>query len=94
MGIQKYVRLNHIDGFLGPADPAPAYDAKQMCGTIYLASVNFQCQPSSQQPGWSHVTGVRVYSRVPAADAGLLPLPEQDLVWSPSGYLGLWRLQP
>jgi hypothetical protein len=31
---------------------------------------------------------------VPAADAGLLPLPEQDLVWSPSGYLGLWRLQP
>ena len=92
MGIEKYVRENHIDGFVGPEVPLFPVDPEQMCNKLYNSSVSFQCVPAPGESGRLEVNAVNVYSRVPAAYAGTLQLPKSQLVWSTKDYVSVWRL--
>ena len=92
MGIEKFVRANHIDAFVGPETPLAPYDYGQMCNKIYLSSVSFDCVPVPGEPGHLEIKGVSVYSRVPAAYAGTLQLPKSQLVWATKDYVSVWRL--
>lgn len=94
MGIEKFVRVNHIDGFVGPETPLAPYDYGQMCNKLYLASVSFQCNPIPAEPGRLEISSVSVYARVPAAYAGTLQLPKSQLVWTTKNYVSVWRLTP
>jgi hypothetical protein len=94
MGIEKFVRLNHVDGFVGPETPLAPYDYGQMCGKLYLSSVSFQCDPIPGEPGRLEISSVSVYARVPAAYAGTLQLPKSQLIWTTKDYVSVWKLTP
>jgi hypothetical protein len=94
MGIEKFVRVNHVDGFVGPETPLAPYDYGQMCNKLYLSSVSFQCAPVPGEPGRLEINAVSVYARVPAAYAGTLQLPKSQLIWATKDYVSVWKLTP
>ncbi len=93
MGVEKYMRVNHIDGFIGPAVPLMDSSYKEVCSKIYLSSVQFECAPAPAEPGLFDISGAIVYSRVPAANAGTLRLSDSELVWTARGYVSVWKLK-
>ena len=92
MGIERWARENHVDGFIGPSVPMDQGRFTEMCSRIYLSTEQFHC-PLLARRGEYGVSGVDIYSRVPAARAGTLPLNDRDIIWTtPGGGVSVWRL--
>jgi hypothetical protein len=94
MGIEEYVRVNRIDGLIGPGIPLSNAYHDQMCDKIYLSSVSFQCIPSVKEPGRFDISGASIYARVPAAYAGTLALADKNIIWTSRDYVSVWKLHP
>lgn len=91
-GVDAVVREDHIDGFIGPPVPFDEADAKEYCEKIFLSSVELKCVADG--PGRWQVTGAEIYSRVPNVSAGNLQLDRNQLVWSESKRVAVWRIHP
>ena len=94
MGINEYVRVNHIEAFVGPVTPLSALGYQELCTKLFLSTEIFQCTPRRGDPSRFDITGVNVYSRVPAVFAGTLQLPPSQLIWSTDRFVSVWKLTP
>lgn len=94
-GIQSFIRQDKIDGFAGPTVPFDAWGQRTYCGQLFLESTKYTCEPWTPgphgEPQWM-ITGVEVYSRLPLAPAGYIPLPPSQIVWTGKNYLTVWRI--
>jgi hypothetical protein len=91
---EQYVRANHVDGFLGPANPITQQQYDQMCHKLFLGVVDFHCTPSAAVAGDYDVSGVDIYSRVPAKLSGTLPLSNDEIIWTETDRISVWKLKP
>jgi hypothetical protein len=94
-GIGDFIRKDHIDGFAGPTVPFDQWAKDTYCGHLFLESTKYTCEPWTKgpqgEPQWM-ITGVEVYSRLPLAPAGYIPLPPSNIVWTGQNYLTVWRI--
>lgn len=94
-GIGDFIRKDHIDGFAGPTVPFDKWAKDTYCGHLFLESTKYTCEPWTNgpqgEPRWM-ITGVEVYSRLPLAPAGYIPLPPSNIVWTGQNYLTVWRI--
>ncbi len=96
-GIRDFIRKDGIDGFAGPTVPFDEWGERTYCGQLFLESTKFICEPWEKgphgEPQWM-ITGVEVYSRLPLAPAGYIPLPPSNIVWTGKNYLTIWKIPP
>lgn len=94
-GIWRFIRQDHVDGFAGPNVPFDAWGKRTYCGQLFLESSRYTCEPWTPgphgEPQWM-ITGVEVYSRLPLAPAGYIPLRPSQIVWTGKNYLTIWRI--
>jgi hypothetical protein len=94
-GIAAFIRNNQIDGFAGPTVPLDEAGRRTYCGQLFLESTRYTCEPWTASPAgkpqWM-ITGVEVYSRLPLAPAGYIPLPPSDILWTGENYLTIWKI--
>lgn len=94
-GIGDFIRKDNIDGFAGPTVPFDKWAKDTYCGHLFLESTKYTCEPWTKgpqgEPRWM-ITGVEVYSRLPLAPAGYIPLPPSNIVWTGQNYLTVWRI--
>jgi hypothetical protein len=94
-GIGEFIRKDHIGGFAGPTVPFDKWAKDTYCGHLFLESTKYTCEPWTKgpqgEPRWM-ITGVEVYSRLPLAPAGYIPLPPSNIVWTGQNYLTVWRI--
>ena len=86
-GLQQVMIENQIDGFIGPPLELPKNE--DMCVNIYLSSVRFHCVPEGN--GWTP-TGVDVYARMPFVMAGTLKLNKDQVVWTKTNFVSVWKI--
>jgi hypothetical protein len=91
-GVHAVATEYQIDGFIGPGEPFDKASAKDHCDQLFLASVELHCEADG--PGRWRVISADVYSRVPGALAGRLPLDKDQIVWSQKDLLTVWRITP
>lgn len=96
-GIGEFVRRDKIAGFAGPPVPFGTWGRNTYCGHLFLESTKYTCEPwapaPNGEPQWM-ITGVEVYSRLPLAPAGYIPLPPANIVWTGKNYVTVWRIRP
>ncbi len=94
-GIADFLRKNRIDGFAGPSVPFDKWGERTYCGQLFLESTRYTCEPWTAgphgKPQWM-ITGVEVYSRLPLAPAGYIPLPPSDILWTGNNYVTVWKI--
>ena len=94
-GIGDFIRRDHMDGFAGPDVPFGRAGWRTYCGQLFLESTRYTCEPwtpgPNGEPQWM-ITGVEVYSRLPLAPAGYIPLPPSNIAWTRQHYLTVWRI--
>ena len=94
-GIADFIRKDHIDGFVGPTVPFDEWGRQTYCGHLFLESTKYTCEPwtpgPNGEPQWM-ITGVEVYSRLPLAPAGYIPLPPSHILWTGKNYVTVWRI--
>ena len=94
-GIGEFIQRDRIDGFAGPTVPLDAWGKNTYCGHLFLESTKYTCEPwipgPDGGPQWM-ITGVEVYSRLPLAPAGYIPLPPRNILWTGKNYLTVWRI--
>ncbi len=94
-GIGEFIRKDRIDGFAGPPVPFGEWGRQTYCGHLFLESTSYTCEPWTPGPGgepqWM-ITGVEVYSRLPLAPAGYIPLSPSNIAWTGKNYLTVWRI--
>ena len=94
-GINNFIQKDHIDSFAGPTVPFDAWGKQTYCGRIFLESTRYTCKPWTNGPNgeaqWM-ITGVEVYSRLPLAPAGYIPLPPSNIVWTGKNYVTIWKI--
>lgn len=94
-GIGDFIRKDQIDGFAGPPVPLDKAGERTYCGQLFLESTKYTCEPWTRspqgEPQWM-ITGVEVYSRLPLAPAGYIPLPPSDILWTGKNYVTIWRI--
>ncbi len=96
-GIGDFIHKDQIDGFAGPPVPLDKTGERTYCGQLFLESTKYTCEPWTSGPHggpqWM-ITGVEVYSRLPLAPAGYIPLPPSDILWTGGNYVTIWRISP
>jgi hypothetical protein len=94
-GIADFLRKEKIDGFAGPPVPLDKDGERTYCGQLFLESTRYTCEPWAPgpygEPQWM-ITGVEVYSRLPLAPAGYIPLPPSDILWTANNYVTVWKI--
>lgn len=94
-GIGDFIRKDHMDGFAGPPVPFDEWGERTYCNHLFLESTKYTCIPWTKGPhGESQwmITGVEVYSRLPLASAGYIPLPPSAIAWTGKNYVTIWRI--
>jgi hypothetical protein len=94
-GIGQFIRQDHMDGFAGPDVPLDDAGRRTYCGVLFLESTRYTCEPWTQGPHGERqwmIAGVEVYSRLPLAPAGYIPLSPAHIVWTRKHYLTVWRI--
>ncbi len=96
-GVGDFIRQDHIDGFVGPPVPFDEWGRQTYCDRLFLESTKYTCEPWTKgpkgQPQWM-IVGVEVYSRLPLAPAGYIPLAPSNIVWTGKNYVTVWRISP
>jgi hypothetical protein len=96
-GIGEFVRRDNIVGFAGPPVPFGEWGRNTYCGHLFLESTKYACEPwtpgPNGEPRWM-ITGVEVYSRLPLAPAGYIPLPPSNIIWTGKNYVTIWKISP
>ena len=94
-GIGEFIRKDHIDAFAGPTVPFDDWARQTYCDHLFLESTKYTCEPWGKgpqgEPQWM-ITGVEVYSRLPLAPAGYIPLPPSHILWTGKNYLTVWKI--
>ncbi len=94
-GIGAFIGKDHIDAFAGPTVPFDEWGRQTYCDHLFLESTKYTCEPWMKgpdgEPQWM-ITGVEVYSRLPLAPAGYIPLPPSHILWTGKNYLTIWRI--
>lgn len=94
-GIGEFIQRDQITGFAGPAVPLDQWGYDTYCGKLFLESTKYTCAPwaagSDGKPQWM-ITGVEVYSRIPLASAGYIPLAPGNILFTDKNYLSVWRI--
>jgi hypothetical protein len=94
-GIADFIQRDRMDGFVGPPVPFGVWGRDTYCGHLFLESTRYTCEPWSRgkdgEPQWM-ITGVEVYSRLPLAPAGYVPLPPSSIVWTGKNYVTVWKI--
>ncbi len=94
-GIGEFIRKDHIDAFAGPTVPFDDWGRQTYCDHLFLESTKYTCEPWGKgpqgEPQWM-ITGVEVYSRLPLAPAGYIPLPPSHILWTGKNYLTVWKI--
>ncbi len=94
-GIGSIIRNDKIDGFAGPTVPFDEWGERTYCGQLFLESTRYTCEPWIKgphgEPQWM-ITGVEVYSRLPLAPAGYIPLPPSNILWTGKDYVTIWKI--
>ncbi|MEO6830231.1 MAG: hypothetical protein ABI164_10525, partial [Acidobacteriaceae bacterium] len=94
-GIADFIQKDRIDGFAGPPVPLDKWGERTYCGQLFLESTKFVCSTwtlgPNGEPQWM-ITGVEVYSRLPLASAGTIPLPPSDILWTGKNYVTVWKI--
>lgn len=94
-GIANIIHNDKIDGFAGPTVPFDEWGEHTYCGHLFLESTRYTCEPWTKgpngEPQWM-ITGVEVYSRLPLAPAGYIPLPPENILWTGKNYVTVWKI--
>lgn len=94
-GIGEFVQRDKISAFAGPPVPFGVWGRDTYCGHLFLESTKYTCEPwgngPNGEPQWM-ITGVEVYSRLPLAPAGYIPLPPSNLIWTGKNYVSIWKI--
>ncbi|MGC1782626.1 MAG: hypothetical protein WA708_08920 [Acidobacteriaceae bacterium] len=94
-GIASFIRQDRIVGFAGPPVPFGVWGKQTYCGHLFLESTQYTCEPWTPgpqgEPQWM-ITGVEVYSRLPLAPAGYIPLPPSNIIWTGKNYVTVWKI--
>jgi len=94
-GVNEFIQRDQIDGFAGPTVPFDQWGKDTYCDHLFLESTKYTCEPwtagPNGEPQWM-ITGVEVYSRLPLAPAGYIPLPPSNIIWTGKNYVTIWRI--
>jgi len=94
-GVNDFIRQDHIEGFAGPPVPFDHWGRDTYCNHLFLESTKYTCERwtpgPAGEPRWM-ITGVEVYSRLPLAPAGYVPLPPSNILWTGKNYVTVWRV--
>lgn len=90
-GVKEFVEREHIDGFIGPDTPTDTAGKKLICDQIFLSSEQFHCD--LQRNGQYALGSVDIYARLPKHNAGTLELDPENIVWSRTNGITVWRLK-
>jgi hypothetical protein len=94
-GIGNFIRTDQIVGFAGPPVPFGTWGRDTYCGHLFLESTKYTCEPWTPgpkgEPQWM-ITGVEIYSRLPLAPAGYIPLPPSNIIWTGKNYVTVWKI--